>query len=207
MKYSVILITTICLNLICGCQKTPQQVIVSVPELDVSFELTDESGTVVTSDMYKGRLRLVFFGFSSCHDICPTTLQNIGIALNSLDKLAEQVTVLFISVDPKRDTTDVLEQYTDAFHPSIIGLTGTYEQISTVTSGFRTTFGYNLKGDNGQDQPLSKEEYTALSPTEFYVPFHSSQVYVIGANDKLLDIIGYGSKPPLIEQKLRAHIN
>jgi protein SCO1/2 len=162
---------------------------------------------VVTSDMYEGRLRLVFFGFASCPDICPITLQNIGMALNSLGALAEQVTVLFISVDPKRDTPEVLKDYTDAFHPSIIGLTGTYDQLLATTSGFRTTFGYNLTSDDGQERPISGEEYEALPPTASYFPYHSSQVYVIGANDELLDIIGYGSKPALIEEKLRSHIN
>ena len=205
MKHLAIIFITIVLS--SGCQKTPEQVWVSAPELDISFELTDESGNVVTSDMYAGRLRLVFFGFASCPDICPITLQNIGMALNSLDELAEQVTVLFISVDPKRDTPDVLKEYTDAFHPSIIGLTGTYDQLLATTSGFRTTFGYNLTGDDGQERPLSKEEYESLAETAPYFPYHSSQVYLIGANDELLDIIGYGSKPPLIEEKLRAHIN
>jgi protein SCO1/2 len=205
MKYSSILL--IIITLVSGCQKPPEQVWVSSPELDITFELTDESGMVVTSDMYEGRLRLVFFGFASCPDICPITLQNIGMALNSLGALAEQVTVLFISVDPKRDTPEVLKDYTDAFHPSIIGLTGTYDQLLATTSGFRTTFGYNLTSDDGQERPLSGEEYEALPPTASYFPYHSSQVYVIGANDELLDIIGYGSKPALIEEKLRSHIN
>jgi protein SCO1/2 len=205
MKYPSILL--IIITLVSGCQKPPEQVWVSSPELDITFELTDESGMVVTSDMYEGRLRLVFFGFASCPDICPITLQNIGMALNSLGALAEQVTVLFISVDPKRDTPEVLKDYTDAFHPSIIGLTGTYDQLLATTSGFRTTFGYNLTSDDGQERPISGEEYEALPPTASYFPYHSSQVYVIGANDELLDIIGYGSKPALIEEKLRSHIN
>jgi protein SCO1/2 len=206
MKRLAILSIAATLAIVFGCQKTPEQVWVSSAELDIEFELTDETGNLVTADMYGGRLRLVFFGFASCPDICPVTLQNIGTALNSLGSLAEQATVLFISVDPKRDTPDVLLQYTDAFHPSIIGLTGTYEQISAVTSGFRTTFGYSLTDDDGQERPLDREEYEAMSPTASYFPYHSSQVYLIGPNDELLDIIGYGSKPPLIEEKLRAHI-
>lgn len=190
-----------------GCQKTPQQLPVSVPELDTSFELTDESGNVVTSDTYSGRLHLVFFGFASCPHICPVTLQNVAIALNSLGPHAEDVTVLFISVDPKRDTPDVLKAYTDAFHPAIIGLTGTYDQLSAVSSGFRAAFGYSAVSDGGQERPLSREEYESLPPEASYSPYHSSQIYVIGANDELLDIIGFGSKPALIEEKLRAYFN
>jgi protein SCO1/2 len=205
VKHAAILLFAFMLA--CGCQKTPEQAWVGSAELDIAFELTDESGTVVTSDDYAGRLRLVFFGFASCPDICPVTLQNIGIALNALGPLAEKVTVLFISVDPKRDTPAVLKAYTDAFHPSVIGLTGTYEQLSAVTSGFRTTFGYTLASEDGQDRPLSKNEYESLAESASYFPYHSSQVYVIGRDDELLDIIGYGSKPALIEQKLHAHID
>jgi len=207
MKHLAILFIAISLTTVSGCQKTPDQVWVSAPELDISFKLTDESGTIVSSDKYSGSLRLVFFGFASCPDICPITLQNIGIALKSLGSLAEQITVLFISVDPKRDTPDVLEQYTDAFHASIIGLTGTYDQLSAVTAGFRTTFGYSVVSDDGQERPLSRDEYEALPESATYFPYHSSQVYLIGANDELLDIIGYGSKPSLIEEKLRAYID
>jgi len=190
-----------------GCQKAPEQVWMSTPELDISFDLTDENGNRATSDSFSGRLRLVFFGFASCPDICPVTLQNIGIALKSLGPLAEQVTVLFVSVDPKRDTPDVLKDYTDAFHPSIIGLTGTHDQLSEVTSGFRTTFGYTMTTEDGQELPLSREQYEELPDSANYFPYHSSKVYLIGRKDELLDLIGYGSKPAQIEEKLRIYVD
>ncbi len=190
-----------------ACQKAPDPAPESVADVDTSFELVDEAGKAVTSKEYSGSLRLVFFGYTSCPDICPITLQNISMALNSMGALAEQVTILFISVDPKRDTPERLRQYTDAFHPSIIGLTGTHEQILAVTTGFRTTFGYNLSGADGQERALNRDDYEALPLTASYSPYHSSQVYVIGANDELLDIIGYGSKPSQIEKNLRAYLN
>lgn len=189
---------------IVGCQKAPQQA--ALPELDVSFELMDEHGNPVTSELYAGRLRLVFFGFASCPDICPATLQNVGIALNGLGPLADRVTVLFVSVDPKRDTPEVLRQYTDVFHPSIVGLTGSYEQLSAVTAGFRTMFGYTLASGDGPARPLSREEYESLSPGASYFPFHGSKLYVIAPDDALLDIIGYGSTPSQIEELLREHL-
>lgn len=206
MKRLTLLIIAAAISSVSACQKTPEQVRVAAPELDISFELTDESGNTVTWDNFSGGLRLVFFGFASCPDICPITLQNVGLALRALGPLAENVTVLFISVDPKRDTPEVLEEYTDVFHPSIVGLTGTYEQLLTVTKGFRTTFGYTLASDDGQERPLSREDYESLAADAAYFPFHSSQVYVIAANDQLVDIIGYGSLPPLIEEKLREHL-
>lgn len=190
-----------------ACQQAPDPAPESGAGIDTSFELIDEAGKAVTSEEYSGSLRLIFFGFTSCPDICPITLQNISMALDSLDALAEQVTVLFISVDPKRDTPQRLQQYTDAFHPSIIGLTGTYEQILAVTTGLRTTFGYNLSEDDGQERALNRDDYEALPLTASYSPYHSSQVYVVGADDNLLDIIGYGSTPSQIEKNLRTYLD
>ncbi|MFQ6005252.1 MAG: SCO family protein [Woeseia sp.] len=189
-------------GLVVGCQKAPEP----AAEIDISFELIDESGRTVTSRDYEGQVRLVFFGYTSCPDICPITLHNIATALRSLGPLATQVNVLFISVDPKRDTPEILARYTDAFHPAVIGLTGTYDQIVDVTMGFRTTFGYSTSSD-GVDKSLSKEEYQASSPNASYVPFHSSQIYMIGRANELLDIIGYGSKPTYIAAKLRDYID
>jgi len=202
MKLLAIVCTTTALVLFTGCQRAAEP----PPVIDVSFELTDESGRHVTAAAYSGQLRLVFFGFTSCPDVCPVTLHNIATALNSLGPLAERVTVLFISVDPKRDTPELLSLYTDAIHPSIIGLTGTYEQIAAVASGFRTTFGFNATVD-GRERQLSSEEYEAMSPAAPYTPYHSSRVYVIGTDDELLDIIGFGSKPPWIEEKLRSYLD
>jgi cytochrome oxidase Cu insertion factor (SCO1/SenC/PrrC family) len=189
-----------------GCQKASQQAVVAMPELDISFELTDETGSTVTAEEFRGALRLVFFGFASCPDICPITLRNVGLALDALGPLADEVTVLFISVDPKRDTPDVLGEYTDLFHPAIVGLSGTYDQLTKVTTGFRTTFGYTLSSADGQDRPLSREEYESLPAEASYFPFHSSKVYLIGPDDELLDIIGYGSLPTQIEETLREHL-
>lgn len=207
MKHRVMLLVLVSLALNSGCQKTPQQVPASPADLDIAFELTDESGNAVSSKTYAGRVRLVFFGFTSCQDVCPMTLNNISAALDSLGPLAQRVTVLFISVDPKRDTPAVLRRYTEAFHASVIGLTGTFDQLSRVASGFHTAFGYNAVADDGRQRPLSRDEYEALSPGASYVPSHSSRVYLIGTDDELLDIIAYGSKPSLIAAKLRTYLD
>jgi protein SCO1 len=204
MKRPGILLVLAALATASACQKAPQQL--PAQDLDIAFELTDQSGDAVTSDMYAGRLRLVFFGFTSCEDVCPITLNNISVALDSLGPLANQVTVLFISVDPKRDTPPVLRRYTEAFHPSVVGLTGTFDQLSRVAAGFHTAFAYNAVADDGRQRPLSREQYEALSPTASYVPSHSSRVYLIGTDNHLLDTIAYGSSPRLIEEKLRQYL-
>ena len=126
----------------------------TVPDMDLTFELVDETGRGVTHADYEGQLRLVFFGFTSCPDICPITLSNVAAALQSMGDLAEQITVLFVSIDPHRDSPERLEQYTQAFHPSVVGLTGSYEQLEKVTKGFRTTFGFTLRDGSGQDLSL-----------------------------------------------------
>lgn len=185
-----------------ACEQAPQAP-ESTPDLDLSFKLIDETGQSVTDKDFTGKLRLVFFGYTSCPDICPITLTNISAALNSLGTQADDVSVLFISIDPKRDTPDRLQAYTGAFHPSIIGLTGNYVQLEAVTAGFRTTFGFTVRDGTGAEQPLNRVQYETVPEFSDYTPFHSSQVYVIGDNDELLDIIGYGSKPAEIERTLR----
>ena len=177
-----------------------------VADFDPSFRLVDVNGRAVTDEDFDSQLRLVFFGYTSCPDICPITLTSISAALESLGEQAKDVAVLFISIDPKRDTPERLRAYTGAFHPSITGLTGNWVQIQAVTAGFRTTFGFTVRDGTGAEQPLNRIEYETIPAFADYTPFHSSQVYVIGPDDELLDIIGYGSKPAQIEQTLRSHL-
>jgi protein SCO1/2 len=193
------------LALLAACEQAPEAP-GPTASLDLSFELIDENGKPVTDADFTGKLRLVFFGYASCPDICPITLANISAALESLDDQAGNVSVLFISIDPKRDTPERLQSYTGAFHPSIVGLTGNYVQLEAVTAGFRTTFGFTVRDGTGAEQPLNRIEYETIPEFADYTPFHSSQVYVIGTDDELLDIIGYGSKPEQIEETLRSHL-
>jgi len=176
--------------------------------IDVSgVNLIDETGQPVTIDSFDGYLRLVFFGYTHCPDICPLTLFYTASALKTLGKdAADNVRVLFVSVDPKRDTPEVLARYTGSFHESIIGLTGTYEQIRTAAASFRTSFGYNLR-EKGKEKSLDKEEYLSLPADAPYVPYHSSQIYVLGPEGDLLDIIGYGSKTDAIAEKIQAYLD
>lgn len=199
-----ILVSACALIVLGGCEQEAAPT--PVADFDPSFRLVDETGQSVTDADFTGMLRLVFFGYTSCPDICPITLTNISAALESLGDQAKDVSVLFISIDPKRDTPDRLQAYTGAFHPSITGLTGNYVQIEKVTTGFRTTFGFTVRDGTGAEQPLNRIEYETIPAFSDYTPFHSSQVYVIGPDDELLDIIGYGSKPDKIEDTLRKHL-
>jgi protein SCO1/2 len=189
-----------------ACQQESEHRSTPTINIDLSYELIDESANVVSLDAFDAQLRLVFFGFTTCPDICPITLQNVATALRSMDSSATDVTVLLISIDPNRDTPERLARYTDAFHPAVVGLTASYEQITSVTTEFRTTFGHTMTDSDGQERPLNQAEYEALPPTAAYNPFHSSQLYVIGANGELLDIIGYGSTPSQIEETLHKYL-
>ena len=93
------------------------------------FALIDHTGTSRTERDFRGKLMLVYFGFTYCPDICPTDLQNIGLALDRLGAVGDKVQPLFITVDPERDTPAHLADYVPMFHPRLIGLTGDAEAI------------------------------------------------------------------------------
>jgi protein SCO1/2 len=176
-------------------------------EINVNSEavLIDEAGQQVTLDSYAEYLRLVFFGYTSCPDICPLTMYQVGAALKSLGPDAERIRVLFISIDPRRDTPAVLDRYTNAFHPLIIGLSAGYATLMAVTETFRTTFGYTI-AEGDQERPVSRSEYESLPADAPYVPYHSSQIYMLDHAGRLLDIIGYGSSADEIAGRLRQYL-
>lgn len=101
------------------------------------FSLVEPGGRRVTEKDYAGRPMLVYFGFTHCPDVCPAGLQVIAAALDRLGDKAKGVTPLFITVDPERDTPEVLGQYVASFHPAIVGLSGTPEDIAGVTKAYR----------------------------------------------------------------------
>lgn len=104
------------------------------------FKLTRANGQPFSSDELKGQPYLIFFGFTHCPDICPTTLLDISKHLDALGPAANQLKVLFVTVDPERDTPQALTQYMSSFDPRIIALTGTPDEIATVAKLFRAFY-------------------------------------------------------------------
>ena len=100
------------------------------------FTLTDQDGRPATDRDFAGRYRIMYFGFTHCPDVCPTDLAVIGEALRRFEKSdperAARVVPIFVSVDPERDTPPVLKDYVSAFHPRLVGLTGTKAQVSEM---------------------------------------------------------------------------
>lgn len=116
--------------------------VATIGETDIrsEFTLMDHTGRAVTEADFTGRWQLVFFGFTHCPDICPTTLAYMASVLDLLGPDAERVVPLFITVDPARDTVPVMAEYVAAFHPRLVGLTGTEAQVAEATRNFRTWY-------------------------------------------------------------------
>jgi protein SCO1/2 len=107
--------------------------VIQSPEPSHDFTLNSANGAVSLSD-FRGKVVLLYFGYTFCPDICPATLANVGQALNQIGSKADEVQTIMISLDPQRDTPEKLADYTAHFHPSFIGVTGDQEQVDTVAS-------------------------------------------------------------------------
>jgi len=103
------------------------------------FALVDHTGKARTDEDFRGKLLLIYFGYSYCPDVCPTDLQQIGLAVGRLGIAGEAVQPLFITLDPERDTATHLADYVTLFHPRLIGLTGSAEQIRRMALAYKVT--------------------------------------------------------------------
>jgi protein SCO1/2 len=117
------------------------------------FTLLNQDGQQVTDRSFQGKYRIVYFGFANCPDICPTDLARIGQAMKLFEKsdpaLAAKVQPIFISVDPERDTPARLKQYARAFHPRLVALTGTPQQIAAAAKTYAVYYS-KVPADNGE---------------------------------------------------------
>jgi len=119
---------------------------------DLDFKLQQApDGTTVTEAAFADRVRVLFFGFTNCPDICPATLAKVSAALDSLDpETRKQVRVLFVSVDPNRDTLAKLAEYTSAFGPRVTGLTASESHLRELVKDYNVTFSYGDAYPDGQ---------------------------------------------------------
>jgi len=151
MKKVNSVVILVLLLLLSACSKNEPTRLTNVTGLipDLSFELTDENNQAVTAKDYLGYSVAIFFGFTSCADICPTTMHQLAGVLKQVDPDASKVRVLFISVDPKRDSPEKLKKYTDIFGSAFIGLQGDDAVIKDMTKRYRVTFGYGDEDTEG----------------------------------------------------------
>jgi protein SCO1/2 len=119
------------------------------------FTLVNQDGRKTTDADFKGKYRIVYFGFANCPDICPTDLARIGQAMKLFEKSdagrAAKVQPIFISVDPERDTPARLKEYAAAFHPRLVALTGTPEQVAAAAKAYAIYYA-KAPADNGEYQ-------------------------------------------------------
>ena len=130
------------------------------------FTLVAGDGRTVTDADFRGKYLLVYFGYTFCPDVCPTTLQSIANVLDKLGDDAKAVVPLFISIDPERDTPAVMAKYVAAFDRRIVGLTGTPAQVATAAKAYRV---YYARSGEGED----------------YLMDHSSMIYLMGPKGRL----------------------
>ena len=125
--------------LLLSCSGPPPFKAKPVPDSPIApaFTLTDQFGEKRSLSDFKGKVVSLFFGFTHCPDVCPTHLARQAEAMRQLGPLADQVAVLFVSLDPERDTTDALKIYMNAFDPRFIALTGTPEETSKVAKQYK----------------------------------------------------------------------
>ncbi len=107
---------------------------------DLKFSLQGANGTTITQQAFEGKVVLMFFGYASCPDICPTTMAQLAQVTAALGPQADQVRIVFVSVDPHRDTPDILQAYVDLFDPHAIGLTGNEREIADLARRYRVAY-------------------------------------------------------------------
>jgi protein SCO1/2 len=155
------------------------------PEIGGPFSLVDGAGKTVTDRSFAGKWRLMYFGYTHCPDACPTTLSDIGAALDKLSATARQkLVVLFVTVDPQRDTPKIVGEYAKAFGPEFIGLTGSQDALTPVEQKFRVyAQRHELKGGD-------------------YAMDHSSIIYVMGPDGHFVAVLDDEMKPADIAERL-----
>ena len=151
--------------------KAPSPLPLDLTAMD--WQLTDHRGGTVTPADWRGRPVMVFFGFTFCPDVCPTTLMDISSWLEALGPEADQLAISLVTVDPERDTPAALADYLSNFDPRITGLTGTADEIARIAEAFRVTY---------KKVPTSGGDYTMN---------HSAGVYLFYPDGRFASIIDF----------------
>lgn len=157
---------------------------------DLQFNLRDTQGQTVHAAHYAGKIRLLYFGYTNCPDICPLTLSDIARALRTLGPAAKSVRVLFVSVDPKRDTPKVLHRYARAFGPQFVGLTGTQAELQALSKRYRVSYSYGKPDAHGD-----------------YVVNHSAAIFVFDRTGHVRLLMNHNDGSKKMAHDLRQLLN
>jgi cytochrome oxidase Cu insertion factor (SCO1/SenC/PrrC family) len=156
------------------------------------WALTDQDGRPRTSSDFAGRYQLIYFGYTNCPDVCPTTLGVVAEALDTLGPAANNIVPIFITVDPGHDTPAILKPYVKAFGPRFVGLTGSPAQIAAVEKSYRVY---------AQKKPIDPAR-----PNGPYGYDHSSVLYLMGPDGKLVSFYDELIPPDQLASALRSKI-
>lgn len=151
------------------------------------FSLIDQDGRRVTEKDFLGKYILVFFGYTYCPDICPTELQVMSAALDQMGPEAGRIQPIFVSIDPARDTPEVLKAYVANFGPRLIGLTGSPEEVAAIAKAYRV---YYAKAGNG-------------STATDYLMDHSSIIYLMGPDGRFVKHMPYTTDAAKLATELK----
>jgi cytochrome oxidase Cu insertion factor (SCO1/SenC/PrrC family) len=166
---------------------------VGTPDLGGPFTLVNGAGETVTDADFRGRYMLVYFGYTFCPDVCPTTLQIMGQALDKLGEAGKDVVPVFISVDPARDTPEVVGDYVRHFHERMVGLTGSEAQVAAAAKAYKVYY--------------AKAEETTAGGGDDYLVDHSSIVFLMGPDGGYLAHFTHSDTAEEMAAGIRAHID
>lgn len=172
-----------------GCgSREPQFALQNVTGLlpGLEFSLTDQDGRPVTASDYRGKIVLLYFGYTHCPDACPTTLTMLSEALRRLGPEASKVRVLFVTVDPARDSLAVMKRYVTAFGPQFVGLRGDDAALTALSKRYRVAFHREPPDRNG-----------------YYAVDHSSAVFIFDASGEARLLAGESSSPRTVAMDLQ----
>ncbi|MBL8671660.1 MAG: SCO family protein [Alphaproteobacteria bacterium] len=162
---------------------------VGVAQIGGPFALVDHTGKARTEADFRGKYMLVFFGFTHCPDVCPTGLATVAQALEEVGPLADRIVPAFVSVDPERDTPELLGGYVTAFSPRFVGLTGTPEQVAQAAKAYRVIY----------------KKIDVRAP-DAYNMMHSALFYLMGPDGKFVTHFGSGTSASQMATGLKKHV-
>jgi protein SCO1/2 len=152
-----------------------------------AFAMTDEQGRRVSDKDFLGKHMLVFFGYTYCPDVCPTELHVMAAALAELGEDQHKLRLVFVTIDPERDTPEVMKSYVSAFGPQMTGLTGTPEDVARIARAYRVFYRKVPMGSDGD-----------------YRMDHTSLVYLMGPDGRFVTYFNYSTDAKALAEGLRA---
>jgi len=164
---------------------------VGKPLVGGPFELMDFNGNKFTDKDLLGKFSILYFGFTLCPDVCPEELEVLAHVLRTTNKDGKKIQPIFVTCDPARDTPEVLKEYLSDFHPDIIGLTGTYEQVKNICKQYRVYF----------STPPN------VKPGQSYLVDHSIFFYIMDPEGKFIDVLGRNYNGPEALAKVEEHLD